>query len=61
MVQMTASDASAADSVKIDLGIYPESSLQPLPQFGATVTNPVLRAGIFGVTDSGDVPNYVRQ
>jgi hypothetical protein len=61
MVLMTASDASAADPVKIDLGVYPEPSLQPLAQFGATVTDPVLGAGIFGVIDSADVPNYVRQ
>lgn len=61
MVPMTASNASAADSLKTDFGIYAEAPLEPPSQSGAKITDPVFGARIFRVTEAADVPSYVHQ
>ena len=46
-----APDALAAGSVKTDFEVYPEPSLQPLPQAGAKIVDPVFGTTILRLTD----------
>jgi hypothetical protein len=48
---MAAPDAFAAGSVKTDLGVYAEPPLQPLPQAGAKIIDPVFGTTILRLTD----------
>jgi hypothetical protein len=48
---MTASDTSAADSIKTDFGVYPEPSLPPLSQAGGKIIDPVFGTTILRLTD----------
>lgn len=43
-----------AAEIKTDFGIYPEPALQPLPQAGAKITDPVFGTRILRVTDAAD-------
>ena len=48
--------ALAANGLKTDFGVYPEPALQPLPQAGAKITDPVFGTRILRVTDTADFP-----
>jgi len=43
-----------AAEVKTDLGVYPEPPLQPLPQAGSKITDPVFGTRILRATDASD-------
>ncbi len=45
---------SAFAEIKTDFGVYPEPPLQPLPQAGAKIIDPVFGTRILRVTDSAD-------
>lgn len=51
MVTMTASSASAGGSLKTDFGVYAEPPLQPLPQAGAKLIDPVFGTTVLRLTD----------
>ena len=51
MVLMTASNASAEGSLRTDLGVYAEPPLQPLPQAGAKIIDPVFGTTVLRLTD----------
>lgn len=51
MVPMTVSNAAVADSLKTDFGVYAEPPLQPLPQAGAKITDPVFGTTVLRLTD----------
>jgi hypothetical protein len=53
-VVLLAGPTLATAEIKTDLGVYPEPALQPLPQAGAKITDPVFGTRILRVTDATD-------